>query len=284
MFKPRSRPNKTRVRRESDTGSDVDTPHADAPAAIQLDHKRRKGVLDQAPRAEPTLTKAVDVPATNSNILTGDDAFRTSEIDADLTADARAQYERVRDIHKRIDTGELEEGVYRGLKAYRAYITPDDERKAANAKFTGAYGQNRAMANVRTTSRFDFQADVCKDYKETGYCGFGDSCKFLHDRSDYKTGWELEREFNEQEKKAERERLELIGRRMAKQGSGEEEEAAEVDEKGKCAACEKEWEACATPACVTLCGHYFCESCFLSKSSVTCSACGKATSGIFNAI
>ena len=31
-----------------------------------------------------------------------------------------------------------------------------------------------------------------------GYCGFGDSCKFLHDRSDYKHGWQLEREWNEQ--------------------------------------------------------------------------------------
>jgi hypothetical protein len=30
-----------------------------------------------------------------------------------------------------------------------------------------------------------------------GYCGFGDSCKFLHDRSDYKYGWQLEREWNE---------------------------------------------------------------------------------------
>ncbi len=31
-----------------------------------------------------------------------------------------------------------------------------------------------------------------------GYCGFGDSCKFLHDRSDYKHGWQLEQEWNEQ--------------------------------------------------------------------------------------
>ncbi len=25
-----------------------------------------------------------------------------------------------------------------------------------------------------------------------GYCGFGDSCIYIHDRGDYKTGWELE--------------------------------------------------------------------------------------------
>lgn len=33
---------------------------------------------------------------------------------------------------------------------------------------------------------------------DLGYCGFGDSCKFLHDRSDYKHGWQIEREWNEQ--------------------------------------------------------------------------------------
>ena len=41
--------------------------------------------------------------------------------------------------------------------------------------------------------RFDYQPDVCKDYKETGFCGYGDACKFVHDRSDYKSGWEIER-------------------------------------------------------------------------------------------
>ena len=40
--------------------------------------------------------------------------------------------------------------------------------------------------------------NVLQDYKETGFCGFGDSCKFMHDRSDYKSGWQLEREWQAQ--------------------------------------------------------------------------------------
>ena len=58
-----------------------------------------------------------------------------------------------------------------------------------------------------------------QDYKETGYCGFGDACKFMHDRGDYKSGWELDREWEEKEK--ERKRAEAL-KMMA--GSDDEEE------------------------------------------------------------
>lgn len=51
-------------------------------------------------------------------------------------------------------------------------------------------------SNLRITCQFDYQPNICKDYKETGYCGYGDSCKFLHDRGDYKSGWQLDREWD----------------------------------------------------------------------------------------
>lgn len=34
-------------------------------------------------------------------------------------------------------------------------------------------GPIRAPSNLRSTVRWDYQPDICKDYKETGYCGFG---------------------------------------------------------------------------------------------------------------
>ncbi len=36
-----------------------------------------------------------------------------------------------------------------------------------------------------------------------GFCGYGDSCKFMHDRGDYKAGWQIEKEYQENEKRKE---------------------------------------------------------------------------------
>ena len=37
-------------------------------------------------------------------------------------------------------------------------------------------GPIRAPLYLRSTVRWDYQPDICKDYKETGYCGFGGQC------------------------------------------------------------------------------------------------------------
>lgn len=42
---------------------------------------------------------------------------------------------------------------------------------AGSEKGGGAHGPLRASTNVRMTVRIDYQPDICKDYKETGYCG-----------------------------------------------------------------------------------------------------------------
>lgn len=43
---------------------------------------------------------------------------------------------------------------------------------AANKK-----GPIRAPMFLRATTRWDYQPDICKDYKETGTCGFGGELK-----------------------------------------------------------------------------------------------------------
>lgn len=84
-----------------------------------------------------------------------------------------------------------------------------NQGKKTSEKSFSQVGPIKAPVFIRMATRFDYQPDVCKDYKETGYCGFGDSCKFLHDRSDYKSGWQLEKEWEEDQKQK---RMKSFGR------------------------------------------------------------------------
>ncbi|VDQ07638.1 unnamed protein product, partial [Trichobilharzia regenti] len=86
---------------------------------------------------------------------------------------------------------------YKGMNNYAQYIEKKDTVMGNASSGFNRKGPMRAPANLRATVRWDYQPDVCKDYKETGFCSFGDSCKFLHDRSDYKHGWQIEQELAE---------------------------------------------------------------------------------------
>ena len=46
----------------------------------------------------------------------------------------------------------------------------DEDLKDAPIK---SFGPIKASTNVRTITVTDFAPDVCKDYKQTGFCGFG---------------------------------------------------------------------------------------------------------------
>lgn len=140
----------------------------------------------------------------------------------------------------------------------------------AGAKVGGKFGPTKASANVRVTCRFDYQPDICKDYKETGSCGYGDACKFIHDRGDYKSGWQLDKEWDE---------------KQAKGGQAAEEESGfEVTEDDElpwaCWICREDFRE----PVVTKCGHYFCMGCAQKqfKTSRKCAVCGENTNGTFN--
>ncbi|MCO5584136.1 hypothetical protein L7F22_038058 [Adiantum nelumboides] len=91
--------------------------------------------------------------------------------------------------------------VYKGIHGYTDYKADfRREHTIAGEKAGGAHGPLRASAHIRWSVRFDYQPDICKDYKETGYCGYGDACKFMHDRGDYKSGWQMDREWEKKRK------------------------------------------------------------------------------------
>lgn len=193
-------------------------------------------------------------------------ATATNEYDTDMTRDARAIEERAKETRAKIENP-LEDKVYRGLNSYAKYIEKKDSAAGSAAKMST--GPQRASSNIRATVRWDYAPDICKDYKETGYCGFGDSCKFMHDRGDYKFGWQLEREMQE-------------GTYGEDDGDDGKYEISSDDEDlpFKCLICRESFK---TPI-VTKCMHYFCEKCALDhyRKSQRCFACGKQTSGVFN--
>lgn len=118
-------------------------------------------------------------------------ATATVEIDTEIGRDAQAIFEKSLEVNKELE-GKADDKVYRGLNNYTQFYKKKDTAAGNASSGMVRKGPIRAPAHLRATVRWDYQPDVCKDYKETGFCGFGDSCKFLHDRSDYKAGWQLE--------------------------------------------------------------------------------------------
>lgn len=232
--------------------------------------------------ADLTAAKVTTVFTSNRELapLRGNDATATNEIDTSHDNDARAKLEK----------------------------TVSAEKVTAS-KVTGTHGPLRAPTFLRATARFDYQPDICKDYKETGFCGFGDSCKFMHDRSDYKSGAQIEREWEEAQRKkkrklqemeefaAEQDRLRRENgneddvvqdvRMMKRKHSDGDGEEADGDEKKTDEEFPFACFICRGPfvdPVVTQCGHYFCQNCALerSRTNTKCAACNKPTSKIFN--
>jgi RING finger protein 113A len=158
-------------------------------------------------------------------------------------------------------------------------------------------GPIRAPTNIRTTARFDYQPDICKDYKDTGFCGFGDTCIYLHDRGDTMSGWQLEQAWQkkqESKKQQQEQQMEafLNGDHLGGGGSAGREDSSSSaamvaggDDDGlpfACYICRGPFEE----PIITPCGHYFCQSCLQrqiqdSKDS-KCPICQKETHGVMN--
>lgn len=154
-----------------------------------------------------------------------------------------------------------------------------------------AAGPIRAQTNVRVTARFDYQPDVCKDYKDTGFCGYGDTCIYLHDRGDSMTGWQLEQQWEEQQKQKQQDQVLQAFVNLHSDGGRSGDRVAIIGgtvpvgtDDGIPFACHICRGAFHDPV-VTKCQHYFCEACILQhvrEVSEACPICGKDTTSIFN--
>ncbi|XP_068157061.1 E3 ubiquitin-protein ligase RNF113A [Drosophila tropicalis] len=197
-------------------------------------------------------------------------ATSINEMDTELDRDAQAIHARALKINEELE-GKADDKIYRGINNYAQYYKKQDTAAGNASSGMVRSGPIRAPAHLRATVRWDYQPDICKDYKETGYCGFGDSCKFLHDRSDYKAGWQLEMD-HQAEKRGD----------CDSDGDDGKYEIHSDEETlpFKCHICRQSF---VNPV-VTKCKHYFCEKCALAqyKKSQRCIVCSQQTNGIFN--
>lgn len=217
-------------------------------------------------------------------------ATATLETETEFDKDARAIRERVlkqaeealrskKPQGDKNPQGEKEKQpeFYKGIHGYTDHKAGfRREHTIAGEKAGGAHGPLRASAHIKWSVRFDYQPDICKDYKETGYCGYGDACKFMHDRGDYKSGWQMDREWEEGEKK----RKAKLAQRIQDEDEKSEEEEGDDDLPFACFICRQPF----VDPVVTLCKHYFCEHCALKHHARNkhCFVCNKPTNGTFN--
>ncbi|KAI4744342.1 hypothetical protein E4T50_05228 [Aureobasidium sp. EXF-12298] len=258
------------------SASDSDYSSSEDESGARVKRRRKGGIT--------TSTSAISKPARDlgkstqfagdrsATITNLDDATKTSNwVHLDEAAKA-GQPQQEENVEK--------DGTYKGAKGYGNFIQKNPD------KLGKSVGPVKAPTNMRMITLVDFAPDVCKDYKQTGFCGFGDSCKFLHAREDYKQGWQLDKEWEKAGKSKAKPTTVASANRSATdqaEDSDDDEEAKELEKiPFACIICKEPYKS----PVVTKCGHYFCEACALkrhkSKGGKQCANCGADTGGTFN--
>nr|POF05894.1 pre-mrna-splicing factor cwc24 [Quercus suber] len=261
----------------SDASTDDDDDDNDDEANVRIKRRRTTGLqsststsLSAKPPAD--LSKATKFAADKSlTIASSDDATRTSHWE---TETARS----VVPATTSTSASPATDGTYRGPSTYGTFIAKSRDRPVVGPV-------RGAASNVRQVTVTDFAPDVCKDYKQTGYCGFGDSCKFLHAREDYQAGWQLDQEWEKTKKKNRKQNAnqKKVTAEDVVDDDDDEEQKLLASIPFKCIICKGPYDR----PVVTRCRHYFCEKCamtrYMKEKKKGCANCGADTNGTFNA-
>jgi RING finger protein 113A len=283
-FKKRTNKFKPTIRKRAATpppasDSDADFTSSEDEEGRQIKRRRKNAgvtassTTQGAPRIDPepeNAGRALPIPHNS------DDATKASNWYDEDVNDELSSKNLLGTTRSRPTEPLMPDGTYKGVANYQSFIQKNPDALSRQV------GPVKSSTNVRTITVTDFAPDVCKDYKQTGFCGWGDSCKFLHSREDYKQGWELDRDWEIGTKGKK-----VVGKTVASANrsgtTGEEDEEDDAFLESipfACIICKKPY----TNPIVTKCGHYFCESCALQRyrKNPSCAACGAGTGGVFN--
>ncbi|KAK2673058.1 hypothetical protein RAB80_010601 [Fusarium oxysporum f. sp. vasinfectum] len=267
VFKKRGAKGKANLRKRPATPPPADSDDSDYSSSEDESGqrvKRRKKTVTVTASSKDLATGKTDLQATvytadrNVPITSTNDATKHSNWYDEDSQDALSAKNLLGSTRTATKDSQPD-GTYKGLANQTTFIqkNPDAPNRAK--------GPVKASSNVRTITIMDFKPDICKDYKKTGHCGFGDSCIYLHDRTDVKQGWQLDKEWEE----VTRGKKNLGGTIIASANRDKKEEKAE--DEAEIAMLEKIPFACIIcegpyrEPIQTRCGHYFCEPCALKR-------------------
>lgn len=288
LFKKRTAKGKSNLRKRAatppqDSASDSDYTSDEDEAGHKI--KRRKkntGAVTASSKDNASgtsdLTATIYVADRNAAIKSVNDATKKADWFDESAPDALSSKNLLGTIRAvPTTTPSAPDGTYKGLANAATFIqrNPDAPNRSI--------GPVKANTTIRTITVTDFAPDVCKDYKQTGFCGFGDNCKYLHAREDYKAGWQLDKEWETVTKG----KKVTGGTKIASANRNEAEEEGDDDDGAMLEGIPFACVICKDPyknPIVTKCGHYFCEACALKRyrKDPSCAICGAGTGGVFN--
>jgi RING finger protein 113A len=268
----------------SDSNSDDYSSSEETPAGNARPIKKRKrntGTITATSSSSSAPTRAQDheVSAAHKFSAASRDIVSSTAAEATKRSNWYDKEEellgrkRIPDTAGRGDEGGPGGGTYQGAAGYGSFIKKNEN------SLRKPVGPVKAPTNVRTITITDYAPDVCKDYKLTGFCGFGDTCKFLHAREDYAAGWKIDRDWEIKQKGGKLQDLPTKRTGSGWRGAGAEEKEEE-DIPFKCVICKDDYKS----PIQTKCGHYFCEKCAIERyrKNPGCAICERGTDGVFN--
>ncbi|KAI5801609.1 hypothetical protein DFH27DRAFT_557324 [Peziza echinospora] len=268
---------------DSDSGNDDDD---ETRARRRIKRQKKSGLTDIASTVTKGGGRGADdeiissgFGVTSTSIISTNDATKSTSYHNENEAEYLARKNKKEGTSPPPPEALLADGTYKGKSSYGSFIKRSEN---APARPTGPL---KAPTNIRTITVTDFAPDVCKDYKQTGFCGFGDSCKFLHAREDYAQGWQLDKDWEIKKKNPNaKTNFKTLGNAAAPVRQKDVED--DVDKELKdipfaCVICKSDYKS----PIVTKCGHFFCEMCAINrykKKIPSCAICGGRTDGVFN--